>query len=60
MNYLQQLSKLDVSIGMKKDIEVLLGAITEIDTSDIDKAKEILEKIHEKTVEIEMGINDPI
>lgn len=60
MSFLQQLSKLDVSIGMKKDIEVLQGAIAEIDIKDIVGAKEILEKIHEKVVEIEEYFWRPI
>jgi tetratricopeptide (TPR) repeat protein len=60
MSFLQQLSKLDVSIGMKKDIEVLLGAISEIDVKDIIRAKEILEKIHEKVVEVEEYFWRPI
>lgn len=53
MNPLKRLAGLDVSDSMKRNIEVLNKAIGSVDIKKEGEAREMLETIHDKIVEIE-------
>jgi len=60
MNHLQELLEMDVSRDMKKDIELILKALDGIDVKKAAEAREMLEKIHGKAVEVEEYFWRPI
>ena len=53
MNQLQELVELDVSDSMKRNIDALFRAIDSIETEKQSEAKEKLNRIHDKILEIE-------